>query len=90
MSETVSLLTLQFLAWVADRPRSYRETMEAWRSTCPMNSAWEDATIAGLVRLEGAGAVVLTAAGRATLDASATGMRRAEGSPAGVGRICAA
>jgi hypothetical protein len=40
---------LQFLAWVADRPRTYAETMEAWRTSCPRLSAWEDATTDGLV-----------------------------------------
>jgi hypothetical protein len=40
---------LQFLAWVADRPRTYAETMEAWRTSCPGLSAWEDATNDGLV-----------------------------------------
>ena len=64
--------TLQFLAWVAERPRSYADVMEAWRSTCPKLSIWEDATIDGLVRLDGPGAgqVVLTPLGRAVLDAS--------------------
>ena len=27
----MSTLTEQFLAWVADRPRTYAEAMEAWR-----------------------------------------------------------
>ena len=60
---------LQFLAWVADRPRSYAETMEAWRSTCPRLSVWEDAIIEGLVRLDNGGgrAVTLTSRGRALL-----------------------
>jgi hypothetical protein len=40
---------LQFLAWVVDRPRTYAETMEAWRTSCPRLSAWEDATTDGLV-----------------------------------------
>lgn len=64
-----SLITLQFLAWVADRPRTYAETMEAWRSTCPRLSVWEDAVIDGLVRCEGGrqGAVTLTPRGRAAL-----------------------
>jgi hypothetical protein len=52
MSEPASLIMLQFLAWVADRPRNYHDTMEAWRSTCPRLSVWEDAIIDGLVRLE--------------------------------------
>jgi hypothetical protein len=65
-------LTLQFLAWVAGGPRTYGEAMEAWRSTCPRLSIWEDAVRDGLVRLENGGAmkasrVVLTPAGRAAL-----------------------
>ena len=69
--------TLQLLTWIADRPRSYAETMEAWRSTCPRLSIWEDALGDDLVRLEnGAGGlsecrVVLTAQGRALLTSAA-------------------
>jgi len=62
-------LTLQLLGFVADG-RTYGETMEAWRSTCPHLSIWEDAVRGGLVRLENGGAmnasrVVLTPAGKA-------------------------
>jgi hypothetical protein len=60
--------TLQLLAWVADRPRTYAELMDAWRSTCPRLSVWEDATIDGLVRLDGSN-VMLTSLGRAVLGA---------------------
>jgi hypothetical protein len=80
MSEAVSLNTLQFLAWVAEGRRSYAEAMEAWRSTCPRLSAWEDALGDGLIRLENAGAgpagqckVVLTARGRAALNGNSRG-----------------
>jgi hypothetical protein len=60
-----SLIMLQFLAWVADRPRTHAETMEAWRSTCPRLSVWEDAIIEGLVRLDGESrSVTLTPQGR--------------------------
>jgi len=64
---------LQFLAWVADRPRSYADAMEAWRSTCPRLSVWEDAIIEGFVRIEnGAGrAVTLTPRGRSVIAAPA-------------------
>jgi hypothetical protein len=41
----------QFLDWVAARPRSYGETMAAWRTSCPRLAAWEDAIGAGLVRV---------------------------------------
>jgi hypothetical protein len=69
MAEAASLIMLQFLTWVADRPRTYPETMEAWRSTCPRLSVWEDAIIDGLVRIDnGSGrAVVLTARGQRML-----------------------
>ena len=72
MSEPASLIMLQFLAWVADRPRNYRDTMEAWHSTCPRLSVWEDAIIEGLVRLENdAGrAVRLTPRGGEILEKS--------------------
>ncbi len=69
MAEPASLIMLQFLAWVADRPRTYPETMEAWRSTCPRLSVWEDAIIDGLVRIDNDSgrAVLLTARGRKIL-----------------------
>jgi hypothetical protein len=72
-SATASIaLTQQFLAWVAESPRTYGQAMEAWRSTCPHLSIWEDAVRGGLVRLENGGAmnasrVVLTPAGKAKL-----------------------
>jgi hypothetical protein len=71
MSQPARLITLQFLAWVADRPRTYGEAMDAWRSTCPQLSVWEDAIIAGLVQIESGNgrAVTLTPRGRAVLEA---------------------
>ncbi len=42
-------LVLQLLAWLAERPRTYRETMDAWRTSCPRIPVWEDATMSGLV-----------------------------------------
>jgi hypothetical protein len=70
MPESASLIMLQFLAWVADRPRTYPETMDAWRSTCPRLSVWEDAIIDGLVRVDNGNgrAVVLTPRGRKILQ----------------------
>lgn len=76
MAEPVSLSTVQFLAWVASRPRSYAEVQEAWRSTCPRLSVWEDALGDHLVRCEQAPgkpadkcAVTLSAKGKALLQA---------------------
>ncbi len=68
--KATSLIMIQFLAWVADRPRTYADAMEAWRSSCPRLSVWEDAIIDGLIRLENGGgrAVTLTPRGRAALE----------------------
>ena len=72
MSEPTRLLTLQFLEWLAARPRTYAETMEAWRTSCPRMPVWEDAVDEGLIRLEhraGVCTVVPTAGGQASLSA---------------------
>ena len=70
MSESPSLIMIQFLAWVADRSRTYAQTMDAWRSTCPRLSVWEDAIIEGLVRIDNDAdrGVTLTPRGRAVLE----------------------
>ncbi len=62
-------LTLQFLAWVSSAPRRRADVMDAWQSSCPRLSIWEDALVGGLVRFEG-GRVELTGAGRTMLDGS--------------------
>jgi D-3-phosphoglycerate dehydrogenase len=66
-------LTLELLQWVATRTRTYAEAIEAWRSNCPRDPVWDDAVIAGLVRVvpsrNGTPATVeVTAVGRALLD----------------------
>jgi hypothetical protein len=63
---------LQFLDWVASRPRTYAEAMDAWRTSCPRLSVWEDALIAGFIQVNGGGPaqqgeVALTPRGRAIL-----------------------
>jgi hypothetical protein len=58
--------TLELLDWVSTRPRTYAETMDAWRSHCPRLLVWEDALAAGLVRVN-RGRVVLTQTGDAVL-----------------------
>jgi hypothetical protein len=68
-----SLPMLQFLNWVARRERTHADVMDAWQSSCPRLSLWEDAVIDGYVRFAGdvAQHVVLTPLGRAVLDAQA-------------------
>lgn len=70
MSVTTAL-TRQMLEWIAIRPRDYTEVMEAWRTSCPRLSIWEDACLAGLIDYEtGTGKVTLSPAGRAFLSGS--------------------
>ena len=61
--------TTQLLEWIAERPRSYDETMDAWRSHCPRLTVWEDALASGLVSVQGR-SVALTDAGTAALTTS--------------------
>ena len=52
MSSTVDVLVLDLLEWVARSDRSYEETMEAWRTSCPRLPVWEEATDRGLLAIE--------------------------------------
>ena len=72
-------LTRDFLAWVTSDPRTYADTMEAWRTSCPRFPVWEDALGDGLVQLQnGDGTtmnpkrVILTPQGRAILERDRT------------------
>ena len=51
MSDTVENLILDLLEWVALRERTYPETMDAWRTSCPRFPVWEDAKERGLVEM---------------------------------------
>jgi hypothetical protein len=68
MTDTVENLILDLLEWVGSRERTYSDTMDAWRTSCPKLPVWEDATDRGLVQTEGA-FVRLTPAGRELLKA---------------------
>jgi hypothetical protein len=68
MASEARLLIVQFLEWLAVRPRRYAELREAWSSTCPLNCAWEDAVADDLVRHAPGGVVVLTERGRARIE----------------------
>ena len=65
-TSTATAPTLQLLLWTVERPRTYAETIDAWKSSCPRLTVWEDALADGLVRVE-RGRVVLTDAGAALL-----------------------
>jgi len=44
-------LVLDLVEWVAGQPRAYTDVMDAWRTSCPRLTIWEDAVDAGLVRV---------------------------------------
>jgi len=46
MDDTVENLTLDLLEWLG---RTEQETMDAWRTSCPRLSIWEDANERGFI-----------------------------------------
>ena len=63
-------LVLDLLEWLGKHDRTYEETMEAWRTSCPKLPVWEDATDRGLVSMnfaQGRTIVRITDAGLALL-----------------------
>ena len=68
MATEAKLLMVQFLSWIAARPRGVAETRAAWSSTCPLNCAWEDALTDNMVMLTRDGRVILTPLGQALLE----------------------
>jgi hypothetical protein len=70
MTETVENLILDLIDWVGRKECTYRETMDAWRTSRPKLPVWEDATDRGLVETvtaDGPSLVCVTAAGSALL-----------------------
>lgn len=45
-------LVFDLVEWIAKEPRSYAQTMEAWRTSCPRLAVWEEAVDRGLVARE--------------------------------------
>ncbi len=49
MSDETDALILDLVEWVAARPCTYSDVMDAWRTSCPRLPVWEDAVDLGLV-----------------------------------------
>jgi hypothetical protein len=67
MTDGPDALVLDFVEWVAASPRRYADVMEAWKTSCPRLTIWEDAIDQGLVqrcRIDGELSIEATAAGR--------------------------
>lgn len=72
MNGDLDPLVLDLVEWVEVEPRRYADVMEAWRTSCPRLTVWEDAVERGYVTrmASDAGVVVIaTDAGRAFLAA---------------------
>jgi len=70
MTDTVENLILDLMEWAGRKERTYHETIDAWRTSCPRLPVWEDATDRGLVETvsaNGRSVVRVTAAGLALL-----------------------
>jgi hypothetical protein len=67
--------TRELLSWISERPRSYSETIEVWKTNCPRHSLSEDALGEGLVQIVRAGrksGVALTQLGEDVLARTIT------------------
>jgi hypothetical protein len=49
MSATLDPLIMDLVAFVAVKPRPYDEVIDAWRTSCPRLTVWEDAIDRGLI-----------------------------------------
>jgi hypothetical protein len=67
MTMTPEPLILDLVESIAAGPRAYADVMEAWRTSCPRLTVWEDAVDRGLIARAGA-FVEITADGRALLS----------------------
>ena len=49
MADTLDPLILDLVEWCARETRAYSEVIEAWRTSCPRLTVWEDAIDRGLL-----------------------------------------
>jgi len=77
--QIIDPLVLDLVEWIAQEPRSHAEVMDAWRTSCPRLTVWEEAVEQGLVQrisAEGRGAmVIVTAAGQRALRRAGRALR---------------
>lgn len=70
--QVVENLILDLLQWLSSGDRTYEQVMDAWRTSCPRLTVWEDANDRGLIATEHANGrhlIRVSAVGHATLDA---------------------
>ena len=67
MGDTVENLMLDLLEWIGREERTYHETMDAWRTSCPRLPVWEEAGDRGFVE------TIPSASGRRVVRATPAG-----------------
>jgi hypothetical protein len=71
MADQMNALVLDLVEWVAKEPRPYADVMDAWRTSCPRLTIFEDAVDRGFIECRtahGRGVrVTVTPAGTALL-----------------------
>ncbi len=71
MTSELDALVLDLCEWVAKEPRPYGDVMDAWRTSCPRLTVWEDSVERGYLQRklapDGEWIVELTAEGHAFL-----------------------
>jgi hypothetical protein len=69
-------LLRDLVLWISREPRHYRDVMDAWKTSCPRLTIWEDAIDCGLVSrtfTTGTGDIItVTDKGRAFLSDTGT------------------
>jgi hypothetical protein len=56
MPDTIEPLILDLLEWVSTKPRTYRDVLTVWRTSCPRLPVWEEANDRGYLDVMRAGA----------------------------------
>jgi hypothetical protein len=82
MTQPANALTLQLLEWISNHPRTYAEALDAWRTSCPRLSIWEDACIDGLIDCDaGSQLVSVSAKGQSLLGPAQKATSKAQPAP---------
>jgi hypothetical protein len=72
VSHDLDPLILDLLEWIAREPRSHADVLDAWRTSCPRLTVWEDCIDRGFatrMHITGHGSIVqVTAAGLSFLQ----------------------
>jgi hypothetical protein len=52
MADSLDPLVLDLVEWISKGPRAYADVLDAWRTSCPRLTVWEEANERGFVARE--------------------------------------